>query len=391
MYYYQGSFESIPWTHLYFVLLLTVSHSAVVFLDSSMDDDGCCSSLRAAPGSIQVFTHNITRHPIAWDPARQRPTQELVHAIHSALHFALDPCVNHPDEMPSFCVIPRPLSSFSSLQSDGTTTSSVPEHLRLIIPCTNDIAHSRSADKNDVRDKAELTVKLFAGFDGVPLLPEHVEEALDALQRVCSSERTIDTFVISLEGVKWSGTSVHATSSDNDLEIRHIDAMKEAWKYLSNQARVQQIGVADFSQAHLARLTEVINSEERRSDAKATGLGGALSDECPSKAANVLKLPTVDQLNFDDDLPPELTSLSEHQGISLVSHSDELGTQRQFVNLLLEFKHILPLPVKLRTKPFREVNEVFKMSWVLKYTLLLTDRGLVADNGYVISAELPAT
>jgi len=98
-----------------------------------------------------------------------------------------------------------------------------------------------------------------------------------------------------------------------------------ALKYLSNQARVQQLGVADFSQAHLARLIEVINSEERLSDAEATGIGGTLSDECPSKAANVLKLPTVDQLNFDDDLPPELTSLSEHQGISLVSHSDELG------------------------------------------------------------------
>jgi hypothetical protein len=98
-----------------------------------------------------------------------------------------------------------------------------------------------------------------------------------------------------------------------------------ALKYLSNQARVQQIGVADFSQAHLARLTEVINSEETRSNAKATGIGGTLSDECPSMAANVLKLPRVDQLNFDDDLPPELTSLSEHQGISLVSHSDELG------------------------------------------------------------------
>jgi len=149
--------------------------------------------------------------------------------------------------------------------------------------------------------------------------------------------------------------------------------------------------VADFSQAHLARLTEVINSEKRRSDAKATGIGGTLSDECPSEAANVLKLPTVDQLNFDDDLPPELTSLSEHQGILLVSHSDELGTQRQFVNLLLEFKHILPLPVKLRTESFREVDEVFKMSWVLKYTLLLPDRGLVADNGYVISAELLST
>lgn len=56
------------------------------------------------PTSVLLFTQNITRHPIAWDPARQRPTQEVIHAVHSALHFALDPCVDHPDEPLSFGV-----------------------------------------------------------------------------------------------------------------------------------------------------------------------------------------------------------------------------------------------------------------------------------------------
>lgn len=198
-----------------------------------MEDDGCCSSAQSTPSSVQVFTHNITRRPIAWDPTRQRPTQELVHAIHSALHFALDPCVNHPDEIPSFCVVPVsvPLSS-SSYPFPPKSNATPPRYddLRLIIPCTNDLAHSRSAQKNGTRDKAELTVKLFAGFDDVPLLPHHVAEALDALRRVCGSERTIDKFVISLEGVKWTGDSAEATSSGQDLEMRHIDAMKDAWE-----------------------------------------------------------------------------------------------------------------------------------------------------------------
>lgn len=57
------------------------------------------------PTSVLLFTQNIARHPIAWDPTRQRPTQELVHAVHSALHFALDPCVDHPDEAISLGVV----------------------------------------------------------------------------------------------------------------------------------------------------------------------------------------------------------------------------------------------------------------------------------------------
>lgn len=76
--------------------------------------------------------------------------------------------------------------------------------------------------------------------------------------------------------------------------------------------------MADFSQAHLTRLIDVINSKERRPDARD-------SNDDPSNGTNVLKHPTIDQLNFDDDLPPGLTSLSEQLGISLVSHTDELG------------------------------------------------------------------
>lgn len=43
-----------------------------------------------------------------------------------------------------------------------------------------------------------------------------------------------------------------------------------------------------------------------------------------------------------------------------------LGTQRQFVNLLLEFRDVIPLPGKIQDMDFNEVNEVFRMKWVLK-------------------------
>jgi hypothetical protein len=62
------------------------------------------SNTTSSPTSVLLFTQNIARHPIAWDPAQQRPTQEVIHAVHSALHFALDPCVDHPGEPLSFGV-----------------------------------------------------------------------------------------------------------------------------------------------------------------------------------------------------------------------------------------------------------------------------------------------
>lgn len=95
------------------------------------------------------------------------------------------------------------------------------------------------------------------------------------------------------------------------------------------------------------------------------------------------------QVVFEDDLPASLVSFAEQNGISLVSHSDELGalrfcqvvlrvmlisrpagTQRQFVNLLLEFKDRLPLPEKMKSGSFKDVSEVFRMKWVLKVSEL---------------------
>lgn len=189
----------------------------------------------AAPRSVQVYTRNITRRPIAWDPARQRPTQELVHSIHSALHFALDPCVDHPDEKPSFCITSTPsFSSSQTLPPQSESGSSRVQGGRLIIPCIQDIAHTLPTSTSGVlpssRDKDELTVKLFAGFDGAPLTPDDIDDALLSLQRVLGPARAIDKFIVSLKGVKWTGPLSGVSRDAEDEEFRQIDAMREAWE-----------------------------------------------------------------------------------------------------------------------------------------------------------------
>lgn len=206
----------------------------------------CCSgaaqpqpSNKIAPTSVQIYTHNITRRPIAWDPARQRPTQEVVHAIHSALHFALDPCTDHPDEAASFCVVDvlPPLSSSadaSPLLSSSIGVGEVPhtgeqqpkgkENKRLVIPCEDDLSASLPA-------KAELSVKLFAGFDGRALTVEDVDEALEALKRT-SGARDIAKFVVALEGVRcdWSGGEEDGKSGGGEEETRRIQELGDVWQ-----------------------------------------------------------------------------------------------------------------------------------------------------------------
>ncbi|KAG9075177.1 hypothetical protein FS749_013175, partial [Ceratobasidium sp. UAMH 11750] len=152
----------------------------------------------AFPTSTLLFTQNIARHPIAWDPALQRPTQELVHAVHSALHFALDPCVDHADEPLSFIV------------HDGV----------LIIPNKADLKLEPPASG------WEVNVKLFtraaeqdsAGY--VRIFERALGELRDSIRAT-----TLESFVISLDRVCWNGEK-----EDEECGLQDVDRLSELWE-----------------------------------------------------------------------------------------------------------------------------------------------------------------
>lgn len=251
------------------------------------------------------------------------------------------------------------------------------------------------------KDKDELTVKLFAGFDGATLTPDVITDAIDALESLCGPDRVIDRFIVSLEGVKWpaaSGSglgSASATTEDpepTNEELGQVEDMGRAWQLLSAHPQIHELGVSDFSTGHLRKLQEIqapsgCSSKAPMRLVPLTASGDASSPVMLSNSG--IKPARYNQVVFEDDLPPSLVSYADQNAISLVSHSDELGTQRQFVNLLLEFKNTIPIPEKMKSDDFKDVSEVFKMKWVLKYTLFLPERGLVADKGYVIAADFP--
>ncbi|CAE7143006.1 unnamed protein product [Rhizoctonia solani] len=296
---------------------------------------GLMSRTNSSPTSVLLFTQNIARHPIAWDPTQQRPTQEVIHAVHSALHFALDPCVDHPDEPLSFGV------------QDSV----------LVIPNRRDLKQ-----REPPKSGWEVNAKLFihnAEKDS-SAYAEILNRALTELQGVIGAT-TLESFVVSLSSIDWHGESEGTEGLDK------VDKLGELWKAISNRAELKNVGVSDFSHHHLRRLLSLVDSDKS------------------------LRKPSITQLNLPPSAadPTDLLELTQKEGINLQTHADDLGTTRQMVRLLSEFEDRLPLsPTFIKLRDQERYDEALPMEWILKYTVFNKDRGIVGEKGYIVSARL---
>ncbi|KAJ1307272.1 hypothetical protein OPQ81_001383 [Rhizoctonia solani] len=296
---------------------------------------GLMSRTSNSPTSVLLFTQNIARHPIAWDPAQQRPTQEVIHAVHSALHFALDPCVDHPNEPLSFDV------------QDSV----------LIIPNRKDLKQ-----REPPQSGWEVNAKLFiyAAGENPSSYTGILERALSELRGVIGAT-TLESLVVSLSNIGWRGESEPAEGLDE------VDKLGDLWTAISNRKDLKNIGVSDFSSHHLNRLLSLVDSEKS------------------------LRKPLIAQLNLSPSAaePTELLELTRKEGINLQTHADDLGTTKQMVRLLSEFEGRLPLsPAFIRLRDQERYDEALPMEWILKYTVFNKDRGIVGEKGYIVSAKL---
>ncbi|KAG8748106.1 hypothetical protein FRC10_008839 [Ceratobasidium sp. 414] len=276
------------------------------------------------PTSTLLFTQNIARHPIAWDPALQRPTQELVHAVHSALHFALDPCVDHADEPLSFVV------------RDGV----------LVIPNKADLKLEPPASG------WEVNVKLFIrAVQQDPAAYVRIFERALAELRDSIKAATLESFVISLEGVCWNGEK-----EDEECGLQDVDKLGDLWEAMSSHAELKNIGVSDFSATHLKRLLALVDSRNS-------------SGEDHKQPPKPLRKPTINQLNISPSAaePTALLELTRDEGIHLQTHVDDLGTTKQMVGLLSEFEDRLPLsPAFNKLRDEERYDEALSTEWALK-------------------------
>jgi glutamate--cysteine ligase regulatory subunit len=84
--------------------------------------------------------------------------------------------------------------------------------------------------------------------------------------------------------------------------------------------------------------------------------------------------PVVDQINLRDscDVPHDLLEFAKQEGIKLMPHMDEDN----------------PLPKETLQEVLNELGlseRVDKMRWVVKYTAVAKERGVVENKGYYLS------
>lgn len=211
----------------------------------------------------------------------------------------------------------------------------------------------------------DITVKLF--FLPNPPVTERAQYAKEALDFVLKELGVleVDLLVVSFPGMSFEGDCSleadrqNAQQGNDEEEIATWPAMED----LHRRGLVKNLGIAEFGTEKLARF---LNRVQIR--------------------------PTVDQINIKNccDVPSPLIKLAKEQGIELLVHSDTTdilpkGTLRELLGQGLQGAGILADP---ESESSKGLKGELTPQWVVKYTAVVRDRGVIENKGYFASAGL---
>ncbi|KAF9931500.1 hypothetical protein FBU30_010009 [Linnemannia zychae] len=211
----------------------------------------------------------------------------------------------------------------------------------------------------DERSKYEITVKLFfPSRHGLsePLSVNHLHSAIRHLETalVADSSLKIDHFILAIPNQSFD---------ENDLDPDEVEAFAEdvqrlylpMWKQLSElcqQGRIGRLGVSEFSKQQL----EVLKLA-------AIKVGGVA--------------PMINQVNLHDCcvLPTGLIDYAKTEGIELLTHGDATDILPKSTLASLLQPHLGATSASL-----------LEPNFVLKYSVLISSRGLISKKGYIVDA-----
>ncbi|KAG0245574.1 hypothetical protein B0O80DRAFT_447597 [Mortierella sp. GBAus27b] len=210
----------------------------------------------------------------------------------------------------------------------------------------------------DDRSKYEVTAKLFfvaSAGTSAPLSADNVDQALDNLDTVLGTSNTVvDHFILALP---------NQTFDENELDQAELEAFASdvqelylpVWKKLSDlrkAGRIGRLGVSEFSKQQLEILTTA-----------------ALGHDAIA--------PELNQVNLHDCcvLPKDLIEYAKAEGIELLTHGDATNILPKSTLASLLQPH-LPATSESSLTP----------TFVLKYSALLSGRGLITRKGYIVNA-----
>ncbi|QKX56820.1 uncharacterized protein TRUGW13939_03927 [Talaromyces rugulosus] len=242
----------------------------------------------------------------------------------------------------------------------------------LYIPAT-DFAQSGLYED---RDQYDITVKLFY-LPGIPASRRcaHTREAIDVVLKELHID-SIDLLIVSFPGMSFdaddepeeeddedegSRTGSGSRASESTEQADDFDSMVRTWhalEALAENGKIAQLGVAEFGTERLAKFLTQTRIR-----------------------------PSVDQINVKDCcvVPKSLILYAKTEKIQLLTHNDctdilPRGTTRE---LLSPGENNTSSPV-----PAENLQGDIEPQWVVKYTAVVKDRGVIENKGYFALAEV---
>lgn len=290
-------------------------------------------------------------------PASEKSNVELINSLRSnfiASKQAVTPTTNGTVDIGSQSDSPqKPNVTYTAwtAQEDGS----------LYVPST-DFAQTGLAEE---RSQYDITVKLF-------FLPntsasercEHTKEAVDLVLKELHIE-SIDLLIVSFPGVSFDADDEEEDEDSQSGEGEDMDAMVQTWRALEDlqsQGVARQIGLSEFGNERLEKFLP-------RTKIK----------------------PSVDQINVRDCcvVPKSLILYAKSEKIELLTHNDctnilPRGTVRELLGNGENGAGVLAGPEDESMGLRGEVEP----RWVVKYTAVVRDRGVIEYKGYFAMAEI---
>ena len=239
--------------------------------------------------------------------------------------------------------------------------------------CENDLIFVPSIDfaqtgLSEERSQYDITAKLF-------FLPntsasekcKHVQEALDLVLRELHVT-SVDLLIVSFSGVSFDADIECGDANTGDVSNTKgddMDGMTATWKALEQfheKAVALRIGLAEFGSD---RLQQFLPRTKVR--------------------------PSVDQINLRDccEVPKSLIQYAKKENIELLTHNDcnnilPSGTVRELLGVGEKGAGVLVGP----DEEGEGLEGDILPKWVIKYTAVVRDRGVVENKGYFAMAEI---
>lgn len=231
----------------------------------------------------------------------------------------------------------------------------------LYIPAVDFSQHGLAEE----RDQYDITVKLFY-LPGIPTSRRcaHTREAIDLVLKELHV-KSIDLLIVSFPGILFDADDDSDEEGSEGSGEDDFDSILQTWQVLESlhkQGMIAQLGVAEFGSERLARFLPHTKVK-----------------------------PSVDQINLKDCcvVPKSLILYAKEEKIQLLTHNDcndilPVGTTRELLGPADKGADILASAPDANDG----IQGHVEPQWVVKYTAVVKDRGVVENKGYFALADV---